>query len=148
MQFLCENGRVQKFANSFCSPAFILQEYKLQTKDLAGKNNLQIHLFGSESESHVTNQKSELSIVLPAGGSYSQCWSDYVVNLSRVLCSFLLAPEDIRPQQVQTSAGRTSMPVSPIYGELSVKWVMRVLRTVFPCLKACSNKNEFPVHIR
>ncbi|EXB79620.1 BEACH domain-containing protein lvsC [Morus notabilis] len=148
LQFLCENGRVQKFANSFCSPAFMLQEYKVQAKDLAGNNDLQVHRFDFESESHVKNQKSEPSVALPTSGSYSQCWSDYVVNLSRVLCSFLLAPEDIRPQHVQTSAARTSMPVSSVYGELSVKWVMRVLRTVFPCLKACSNQNEFSIDLR
>lgn len=40
------------------------------------------------------------------------------------------------------------MPVSSVYGELSIKWFMRVLLTVFPCIKACSNQNELPNHLR
>lgn len=126
----------------------MVQEYRLQTKDLLGSSDIQMHLFNSESENPLKNQIAEPSVAIPAGVSYPQLWGDYVVNLSRVLCSFLFVTEDIRSQYVQISAGRTATPVSSLYGELSVKWVMRVLHTVFPCLKVCSNQNEFPIHLR
>ncbi|XP_062098924.1 BEACH domain-containing protein B isoform X2 [Humulus lupulus] len=148
LQFLCENGRVQKFANSFCSPAFMFQDYRLQAKDLSGNSDIQLHLSNFESENHLKNLMAELSLEIATTGSYPQLWSDYVVKLSRVLCSFLLVTGDIRSHYVEISSGRTSTPVSSLYSELSIKWVMRVLLTLFPCLKACSNQNEFPIHLR
>ena len=126
----------------------MLQEYKLQALDSLGNKILRMHLFNSESENHTKNQIVEHGVALPAVVSYSQCWSDYVASLSRVLCSFLIASENNRSQHVLVSAGRTSAPASSLYGELSVKWIMRVLLTVFPLLKACSNQNEYPVHLR
>ncbi|KAK9271394.1 hypothetical protein L1049_026984 [Liquidambar formosana] len=147
LQFLCENGRVHKFANSFCSPAFMFQEYKLQNKDLSSQDNFQMPVFESKNENHVEVYITEPSVPLSVNASYSHYWIDYVAKLGRVLCSFLLAPEDNK-FHVQVSAGRNAMPVSAVYGELSIKWVMRVLLTVFPCIKACSNQNELPGHLR
>ncbi|KAM6596704.1 hypothetical protein CsatA_007228 [Cannabis sativa] len=146
LQFLCENGRVQKFANSFCSPAFMLQEYSLRGKDLSGNSGIQMDLSNFGSKDLSKNLMAEPSVEI--AGSYPQLWSDYVVKLSRVFCSFLFVPGDSGSHHVQISSGRTSTPVSSLYGELSIKWVMRVLLTVFPYLKACSNQNELPIHLR
>ncbi|GMP45707.1 hypothetical protein CsSME_00014138 [Camellia sinensis var. sinensis] len=46
---------------------------------------------------------------------------------SIVLAFFLLAPEDIKSHNVQVSAGRSTIPVSSLYGELSIKWFMGAL---------------------
>lgn len=148
LQFLCENGRVQKFANSFCSPAFMLQEYRQQSKHKSGKLDFQLDIFDSESEKNVKDHVEEPSVAPHANDYYSHNWSVYVVKLSSVLCSFLFAPEDIKSYHVQRSTVRISMPVSSVYSELLIKWFMRVLLTVFPCLKACSNQNDLPIHLR
>ncbi|KAB1203863.1 hypothetical protein CJ030_MR8G003333 [Morella rubra] len=147
LQFLCENGRVQKFANSFCSPAFMLQEYKQRMKDSFGCHSIQFAVGGFKNEANMETCTAE-HFPLPSSASNSQLWNDYVAKLVRVLCSFLLAPEDTRSSNVQVSAGRVTMPVSVAYGELSIKWFVRVLFTLFPCIKACSNQNELPSHLR
>ncbi|CAN1248854.1 BEACH domain-containing protein B [Linum perenne] len=134
LQYLCENGRIQKFANSFCSLAFMLQDYRQKIKE-ADSN---LPLFDLKSESHVMLQPS---FPLRADASHSHLWSEHVVKLSRVLCSFVVAPETIKSQ---INCGPTVIPVSSAYGELSIRWVMRVLLTIFPCMKACSNQNELP----
>ncbi|BFG19464.1 hypothetical protein CerSpe_057380 [Prunus speciosa] len=148
LQFLCENGRVQKFANSFCSPAFMFQEYKQQTNDMSGQLDFQMPMVDFGSDNTVKNHIAETSVALPANVSYSQLWSDYAVKLSRVFCSFLPASEDIKSHDLEASTGQTAVAVSSLYGELSIKWVMRVLVTVFPCIKACSNQNDLPSHLR
>lgn len=76
-----------------------------------------------------------------------QYWSNYTVNLSKALYSFVLTLEDLRSHQVQSS-GRSAFPFSSVYGELSVKFIMRVLLTVFPSIKAFSNQSELPSHLR
>ncbi|KAG8632803.1 hypothetical protein MANES_18G056822v8 [Manihot esculenta] len=144
LQFLCENGRIHKFANSFCSLAFMLQEYRQKTKDLSIQDDIQLPVFDS-SENHV---KMELSFSFPAGASYSQFWNEYVDKLSRVLCSFIATPESNKPHHVPASTGRITMPISSLYSELSIKWTMRVLVTVFPCIKACSVRTELPSYLR
>ncbi|KAH9690313.1 BEACH domain-containing protein B [Citrus sinensis] len=145
LQFLCEDGRVHKFSNSFCSPAFMLQEYKQQRKNLDVQDDFQVSVFDLKN---VKRRITEPTVPLSDNASYSQLWSDYVVKLSRVLCTFLLAPEDFKSVQGQAATSRVAIPVSSLYGELSLKWVMRVLLTVFPCIKACSNDNELPSHLR
>lgn len=145
LQFLCENGRIHKFANSFCSLSFLLQECERNTKDLSVQDDCQIPVSDLENENHV---KMERSFPLPADAAYSKLWNEYVVKLSGVLCSFIVAPENIKPHHVQTNTGRIGMPISAAYGELSIKWVMGVLLTVFPCIKACSNQKELPNHLR
>ncbi|KAK1406699.1 hypothetical protein QVD17_38307 [Tagetes erecta] len=136
LQFLCENGRVHKFANSFCLPAFVFQEFKQENSsfdDCDIKNNVQ--------NSGITETSSSLNT--PS----CQYWSNYTVRLSKALYSFVLTLEDLRSHQVQSS-GRSSFPFSSVYGELSVKFIMRVLQTVFPSIKALSNQNELPSHLR
>ncbi|KAM3682516.1 hypothetical protein ACJW31_12G078200 [Castanea mollissima] len=148
LQFLCENGRVHKFANSFCSPAFMLQEYKQLSNNSSGKHNIQGPDIDFNNENNMKACTAEHLVPLPTSASYSQLWNDYIAKLGRVLCSFLLAPEHTRSHNVQVSAGRVVMPVSSVYGELAIKWFMRVLLIVFPCIKACSNQNELPNHLR
>lgn len=138
LQFLGENGRVQKFANSFCSLAFMLQEYRL-----SGKEGFQMLVSDPRSLNNSEFHESESS-AQPSANICIRHWNDYAVKLSGVLASFLLAPEDIK---TQVSAGRSIIPVSSLYGELSIKWFMRALLTVFPCIRACSNQNELPSHL-
>ncbi|KAL1821830.1 hypothetical protein ACET3Z_016699 [Daucus carota] len=132
LQFLCENGRIHKFANSFCAPAFMLQEYKQHSKDLIVQENL----YQLVSDAKDTNTE------------YHGYWKHYVVKLSKVLTAFLLSLEDSISYDYQSPAGKTTLAVSSVYGELSVKWFMRVLLTVFPCIEACSNQNQLPNYLR
>ena len=143
--FLCENGRIYKFANSFCSLSFLLQECEQKTKDLSVQDDSQIPVSDLENQSYVMVERSS---PLPADASYSKLWNEYVVKLSGVLCSFIVAFENIKPHHVQTNTGRIGTPISAAYGELSIKWVMGVLLTVFPCIKACSNQKELPKNLR
>lgn len=145
LQFLCENGRIHKFANSFCSLSFLLQECEQKTKDLSVQDDRQIPVSDLENQSYVMVERS---FPLPADASYSKLWNEYVVKLSGVLCSFIVAPENIKHHHVQTNIGRIGTSISAAYGELSIKWVMGVLLTVFPCIKACSNQKELPKHLR
>ena len=78
----------------------------------------------------------------------SQNWNHYVTNLIAVLCSFLLGFEDAIHQNLQPSTSTSTLPVSSAYLELSIKWFLRVLLTIFPCIKACSYGNELPSHLR
>lgn len=96
----------------------------------------------------VKNRIAEISVALPANGSYCQLWCDYVLKLTGVFCSFLPSSEYIKSDDVDLSTGRIAVPISSSYGELSIRWVMRVLQTVFPCIKACSNQNELTSHLR
>ncbi|XP_062026093.1 BEACH domain-containing protein B isoform X1 [Rosa rugosa] len=148
LTFLCENGRVQKFANSFCSPAFTFHEYKQHTKGLSGQQGSQMPEVDFGTGNTVNSRIAEVSVALPADGSYSQVWNDYVLKLSGVFCSFLPSSEDIKSHDVELSTGRITVPFSSSYGELSVAWIMRVLQTVFPCIKACSDQNDLTSHLR
>ncbi|MBA0555864.1 hypothetical protein Golob_026015 [Gossypium lobatum] len=146
LQFLCENGRVHKFANSFCSPAFVFQEYIQLMEDSAlpeGSQTSPLNLKNDNAESYL----AEPSAPSPEKAPCNQLWNDCVVKLSRVLCSFLLAAEDVKLQHGQATSGRIPTSISSVYAELSVKWVLRVLLQVFPCIRACSNQNEFPNHL-
>ncbi|OMO50809.1 hypothetical protein CCACVL1_30251 [Corchorus capsularis] len=145
LQFLCENGRVQKFANSFCSPAFMLQEYKQQMKDSTPHGASQRTIVDLQNVNNAKSCLPEPFVPIPEKASYHQLWNDCVVKLTTVLCSFL-APEDVKVHG-QANSGRFPPPISSVYAELSIKWVMRVLLTVFPCIKACSNQNELPNHL-
>ncbi|XP_076899562.1 BEACH domain-containing protein B isoform X2 [Bidens hawaiensis] len=131
LQFLCENGRVHKFANNFCLPAFVFQEFIRENPSV--ENNIQI-IEVPETSSSVNTPNC-------------QYWSNYTVNLSKALYSFVLTLEDLRSHQVQSS-GRGTFPFSSVYGELSIKFIMRVLQTVFPSIKAFSSQNELPSHLR
>ncbi|XP_065880379.1 BEACH domain-containing protein B isoform X2 [Euphorbia lathyris] len=144
LQFLCENGRIHKFANSFCSLAFMLQEYKQRKNDLSAQDDENMPVFDSDENP----EKMKLPFPLASDASHSKFWDEYVINLSRVLCSFIATPDSVSSHNVPASTGRISVPVSSVYSDLSIKWIMRVLLTVFPCIKACSNQNELPSHLR
>ncbi|KHN08982.1 BEACH domain-containing protein lvsC [Glycine soja] len=148
LQFLCENGRVHKFANSFCSPAFLLQDLGWE-KDFAGQDA--VGMPGLDIQENQNCSKPDPVVVsagLPSRASFSDFWNNYVVMLSRGLCSFLLVPEGSKSLHVQVSSGRLALPISSAYYELSIKWVMRVLFTIFPCIKTCSSQNELPSYLR
>ena len=110
----------------------MLQEYKQLSNNSSGKHNIQGPDIDFNNENNMKACTSEHLVPLPTSASYSQLWNDYIAKLGRVLCSFLLAPEHTRSHNVQVSAGRVAMPVSSVYGELAIKWFMRVLLTVFP----------------
>lgn len=143
MQFLSENGRVHKFANSFCSLAFTLQKVRLDGNDLPQD------IFDNNGDIISTEAKgTKDSATVAAKLSYLRSWNDYVAKMSTVLFSFLLPSEDSKSHKAQASTGRSNLLMSPAYVELSVKWVIRVLLIVFPCIKACSNQKELPNHLR
>lgn len=110
----------------------MLQEYKQQSKDGLVQGNLYLLV----SDAKETNTE------------YHRYWKNYVVKLSKALTAFLLALEDSYSHDLQSSASKPTFPVSSVYGELSVKWIMRVLLTVFPCIEACSNQNQLPNYLR
>ncbi|KAL8487834.1 hypothetical protein ACS0TY_024230 [Phlomoides rotata] len=145
LQFLCENGRVQKFANSFCSVAFMLQEYK-QSKDSSRKYYANEFKGRKTCASEVC--EAELSPPFLSDPTYVQHWKDYVTRLSATLCYFLLDAKETALCHILPSSSRNTILVSTVYAELSVKWFMWVLHTVFPCIKACSDKKEIPSHLR
>lgn len=147
LQFLSESGRVHKFANSFCSPVFMLQDHKVLEKLFPSEDKIEVCTYDRQSDNHAVDYPAEASVPISSTPFRSQSWSDYVSNLSRVLCSFLYIAEDNK-SHVQTAVSRTAVSVSPVYCELSVKWILRVLVTVFPCIKACSEQNQLPVHLR
>ncbi|XP_075088788.1 BEACH domain-containing protein B isoform X2 [Nicotiana tabacum] len=146
LQFLSENGRVQKFANSFCSLAFMLQEYEEKTDNLLAQDDMEITV--SSDKDTTGSEVLETKLSSKPSTPYLKNWHDYVTKLSAVLFSFLLSPEEAEADKSQASTGRNSLPISSAYGELSVKWIIRVLLTVFPCIKACSNQKELPGHLR
>lgn len=147
LQFLCENGRVHKFANSFCSPAFVLQDLR-QGGDVAEQQDVSVPGDIHENENDMKSDPVTASAGLPLNASFSHFWNDYVFTLSRSLCSFLIIPGVSKSLNIQLSSGRLALPVSSSYCELSIKWVMRVLFTIFPCIKACSNQNDLPTYLR
>lgn len=79
-------------------------------------------------------------------------WNEYSVELCIALCSFLLPHEDIRFHDGDVSPvksqGQSSQTVSLAYWELAVRWIIKVLLTVFPLIKACVNDSGLPNHIR
>lgn len=135
LQFLFENGRVQKFANNLCWPAFMIQEFQ----------------HGMMESS--MDQKDDLCLLFPEFKDnireiLSRTWNQYVVNLCQTLCSFFLASEDVKCCCEQPSVGQTVRSLSFVYWELSIKWILKVLRTVYPCIKACYTQNKLPAHLR
>ncbi|XP_058069394.1 BEACH domain-containing protein B isoform X3 [Magnolia sinica] len=145
LQFICEIGRVHKFANNICWPAFMLQELQRQRVESPVGVDFPMVILDSRRE---ISQSSSSSLHQACGSSNSLNWNEYAVKLSSVLCSFLLALEDIEFHCGQASVGRSGTQVSFVYWELSIKWVMKVLLTLFPCIKACSNQTELPSHLR
>lgn len=147
LQFLCEDGRVHKFANSFCAPVFLLQELKQWRGKLLMKDDLQNLASRSEHDNDANMAIPENSPGPPIE-DFIKYWNHYVVTLSQGLCSFILALEDSKSDNIEGSTGRHIVPVSPLYAELSLRWFLRVLVTIFSCIKACSNQEELPSHLR
>ncbi|XP_010671613.1 BEACH domain-containing protein B isoform X2 [Beta vulgaris subsp. vulgaris] len=147
LQFLCENGRVHKFANSFCTPAFALQDFEQRRKEFLVEDNFENLASTSEYGSDEKVCKTEPSMVPPAE-DFIKYWHCYAFSLSQTFCSFILALADIKSDSHEGSIGRHSMPVSSSFSELSVRWFLRVLLIVFPCIKACSNQDELPAYLR
>ncbi|KAK4483931.1 hypothetical protein RD792_011140 [Penstemon davidsonii] len=116
----------------------MLQAYKQSSDSVNDNLN---RLKGNETNaSEVCN--SELSSPFPSNPSISKLWKDYVASLSAALCCFILEAKETK------YISRNTILVSTVYAELSVKWFARVLFTVFSCIKACSDQNEMPSHLR
>ncbi|KAK1322909.1 hypothetical protein QJS10_CPA02g00135 [Acorus calamus] len=148
LQFLCENGRIHKFANSICWPAFMVQEFQQHMLGLSISGSRMISQISTADVHEDKNFASESCFSGQSDGNASSNWSAYAAKLSQALCSFLLTPDDIKVHQLQGSVGQSSISASISYWELAVKWFMKVLFTLFPCIKACSNQTVLPSHIR
>lgn len=122
LQFLCENGRVHKFANCICWPAFMIQKFHQQ------KDNIKAPALDSVSSSIFFLDVNE--------------WNDYSVKLSNALCSFILPSKDIGHCSDEIAVSQIA------YLEKSVRWIIRILMTVFLCIKACTSESELPNHIK
>ncbi|XP_062179129.1 BEACH domain-containing protein B-like [Phragmites australis] len=129
MQFLCESGRVHKFANCICWPAFMIQEFHRQN-DNTGASLALDSISGPIYFLDITE------------------WNDYSVKLSNALCSFILPSKDMKYCSDETASSQISVSVPSAYREQSVRWIIRVLLTVFLCIKACTSETELPNHIK
>lgn len=143
LQFLSENGRIQKFANCLCSPAFLLQEIYYKMTSPKSDSNIVISSYTMKPQ-----EISSDSQVLYSADNFDSNWKEYCVQLSQALCSFLFSVDDTMLHNVQPLIGNSSASISFVYWELSIKWIMKVLLAVFPCIKACSDGNEFPEYLR
>ncbi|XP_066329470.1 BEACH domain-containing protein B-like isoform X1 [Miscanthus floridulus] len=141
LQFLCENGRIHKFANSICWSAFMLQEFH-QQKFLNAQAILK-----ADKESTGPSPTLE-SFSNPVDIFDTSEWNEYSVKLSRALCSFLLLPKEIKYCPAPTDVTQISLSISLAYWEQCARWIIKVLSTVFPCIKACATETELPNHIR
>ncbi|RLM79604.1 BEACH domain-containing protein B [Panicum miliaceum] len=141
LQFLCENGRIHKFANSICWPAFMLQEFH-QQKSLDPQACLKL-----DKESTGPSPTLE-SFSNPVDILDTSEWNEYSVKLSIALCSFLLPPKEIKYCPAPTDVSQISLSISLAYWEQCARWIIKVLSTVFPCIKACAGETELPYHIR
>lgn len=123
----------------------MIQEYK-RGKDSAEKDLV------TEFEGEKTNAsevlKADMSPLFPSDPSYLQQWEEYVARLSAALCDFLLEAEEAKFCRIRPTISRNTISVSAVYAELSMKWFTRVLLTVFPCIRACSDQKEIPRHLR
>uniref|UniRef100_A0A0D9WT98 Plastocyanin-like domain-containing protein n=1 Tax=Leersia perrieri TaxID=77586 RepID=A0A0D9WT98_9ORYZ len=129
LQILCENGRVHKFANCICWPAFMILEFH-RRRD---------------------NARSSLALDSTSGPI---CfldiaeWSNYSIKLSSALCSFVIPSKDINYCPDEIACNKISLSIPSAYREQSVRWIIRVLMTVFLCIKACTSETELPNHIK
>uniref|UniRef100_A0A0D9YMP2 BEACH domain-containing protein n=1 Tax=Oryza glumipatula TaxID=40148 RepID=A0A0D9YMP2_9ORYZ len=140
LQFLCENGRIHKFANSICWPAFMLQGFHQQKALDSRVQNCKLE------ESTGISLTSE-SFASPIDILDTTEWTEYSVKLSIALCSFLLPPNEIRNSSGAVDS-QVSLSISVAYCEQCARWIIKVLSTVFPCIKACASESELPNHIR
>ncbi|PUZ74193.1 hypothetical protein GQ55_1G045900 [Panicum hallii var. hallii] len=141
LQFLCENGRIHKFANSICWPAFMLQEFH-QQKSLDPQACLKLDKESTGPSPTLDSFSNPVDILDTSE------WNEYSVKLSIALCSFLLPPKDIKYCPAPTDVSQISLSISLAYWEQCARWIIKVLSTVFPCIKACAGETELPYHIR
>ncbi|XP_024315441.1 BEACH domain-containing protein B [Brachypodium distachyon] len=129
LQFLCENAWVHKFANSISWPAFMIQEFHRQ------KDNTRTSL----ALDSISGPIHFLDITE---------WNDYSVKLSTTLCSFILPSNIVKCCSDEIAISQISVTIPSAYQEQSVRWMIRVLLTVFLCIKACTSETELPNHIK
>ncbi|CAM0946806.1 unnamed protein product [Alopecurus aequalis] len=141
LQFLCENGRIHKFANSICWPAFMFQEYNQQKFLDPQVPNLKANRQSTGTSATLESYPSPVDILDTTE------WNEYSVKLSMALCSFLLPPNEIRYCPGATVVTKISLSISLGYWEQCVRWIIKILSTVFPCIKACASDTELPNHI-
>ena len=141
LQFLCENGRIHKFANSICWPAFMFQEFNQQKFLDPQLPNLKVDRQSTGTSATLESYPSPVDILDTTE------WNEYSVKLSMSLCSFLLPPNEIRYCPGATVVTQISLSISLAYWEQCVRWIIKILSTVFPCIKACASDTELPNHI-
>ncbi|XP_039844468.1 uncharacterized protein LOC120704225 isoform X3 [Panicum virgatum] len=129
LHFLCENGRVHKFANCICWPAFMFKKFQ-QQKD----NTMASHALDSVSGPICFLDITE--------------WNDYSVKLSNALCSFILPSKDIDYWSDEIAVSQIAISIPSAYLEPSVRWIIRILMTVFLCIRACTSESALPNHIK
>lgn len=142
LQFLCENGRIHKFANSICWPAFMLQEFHQQKFLDPQAPNWKLDQQSTRTSPTLESFSSPVDIL------DSVEWNEYSVKLSMALCSFLLPPNEIRYCPGATVVTEISLSISLAYWEQCARWIIKILSTVFPCIKACASETELPSHIK
>jgi hypothetical protein len=120
---------VHKFANSISWPAFMIQEFHRQ------KDNMRTSLALD-------------SISGPIHFLDISEWHDYSVKLSTSLCSFILPSDVVKCSSDEIAVSQISVSIPSAYQEQSVRWMIRVLLTVFLCIKTCACESELPSHIK
>lgn len=75
-------------------------------------------------------------------------WHDYSVKLSTSLCSFILPSDVVKCSSDEIAVSQISVSIPSAYQEQSVRWMIRVLLTVFLCIKTCACESELPSHIK
>lgn len=75
-------------------------------------------------------------------------WIDYSIKLSNALCSFVLPSEDIGHCSDEIAVSQIVLSIPLAYLEQSVRWIIRILMTVFLCIRACTKETELPDHIK
>ena len=75
-------------------------------------------------------------------------WNDYSVKLSNALCSFILPSKDIDYWSDEIAVSQIAVSIPSAYLEQSVRWIIRILMTVFLCIRACTSESALPNHIK
>lgn len=123
----------------------MLQEYK-QRNGSSNKDYLNEFEGRKRQASEVC--EAQLLHPFPSDPFYSQSWKDYVAKLSAALCYILVDAKETKLCHALPTSSKSSTVVPAVYAGLSVKWFTRVLLTIFPCIKACSDQKEIPSHLR
>lgn len=121
LQILFENGRVHKFANCICWPAFMIQMFHWQND----------------------STKASLTLDSVSGPTYSLDrteWIDYSIKLSNAFCSFVLPSEDIGYCSDEIAVSQIVLSIPLAYVEQSVRWIIRILMIVFLCIRVCTKE--------